>query len=209
MYSRVHHAQQITRSVLRDHAPICRRAIESVTVRSFNCVGQRFAPRLIAHISKYVCDIGRQRPYRLNCRAQIDRARRTRHRRVAFGLESVRVEATRSRVAVVDVHDTPALTRVFRDGRRLFLLNPPAAPSTDTAREERKSVASILRALDESKIEKVVAESAYGAQPGEHVGDLGVLFELEQQLNQRSIPSSIIRAAYYMSNWDSAAEVRT
>jgi uncharacterized protein YbjT (DUF2867 family) len=109
-----------------------------------------------------------------------------------------------ARVAIADIHDTRALTKIFREGLRLYLLNPPAPPSTDTAREERKTVASILAALDESPIEKVVAESAYGAQPGDRVGDLGVLFELEQQLGKRSIPSSIIRGAYYLSNWDAA-----
>lgn len=105
-------------------------------------------------------------------------------------------------VAVVDVHDTDGLRQVFRQGKRLFLLNPPAAPSTDTAEEERKSIASILAALADSGIEKVVAESTYGAQPGNRVGDLGVLYELEQGLAKTNIPVSIIRAAYYMSNWD-------
>lgn len=33
-------------------------------------------------------------------------------------------------VAVCDVHDTDALRRLFRQGKRLFLLNPPADPST-------------------------------------------------------------------------------
>jgi uncharacterized protein YbjT (DUF2867 family) len=109
-------------------------------------------------------------------------------------------------VALADVHDTAALRRVFNQGTRLFLLNPPADPSTDTDIEERKSVASILAALDGSGIEKVVAESTYGAQPGDRCGDLAVLYEMEQALAARSIPASIIRAAYYMSNWDMAVE---
>jgi uncharacterized protein YbjT (DUF2867 family) len=109
-------------------------------------------------------------------------------------------------VAVADVHDSDALRHVFRQGTRLFLLNPPADPSTDTDVEERKSVASILAALDGSGIEKVVAESTYGAQPGERSGDLGVLYEMEQALAAQSIPASIIRGAYYMSNWDAALE---
>ena len=107
-------------------------------------------------------------------------------------------------VAIADVHDTEALRRVFQTGTRLFLLNPPAAPSTNTVAGERKSLASILNALDESGIRKVVAESTYGAQPGEGVGDLGVLYEMEQALAHKKQSVSIIRAAYYMSNWDTA-----
>jgi uncharacterized protein YbjT (DUF2867 family) len=109
-----------------------------------------------------------------------------------------------ARTEVADVHDTEALHAVFRQGQRLFLLNPPAAPATDTAREERKSVASILAALNGSGLRKIVAESTYGAQPGGSVGDLGVLYELEQGLAAQPIPASLIRAAYYFSNWDTA-----
>jgi uncharacterized protein YbjT (DUF2867 family) len=83
----------------------------------------------------------------------------------------------------------------------LFLLNPPAAPSSDTATEERRSLAAILSAINGSGLEKIVAESTYGAQPGERIGDLSVLYEMEQALTAQPIPTTIIRAAYYMSNW--------
>jgi uncharacterized protein YbjT (DUF2867 family) len=107
-----------------------------------------------------------------------------------------------AQIAVADVSDVEALRRILRQGRRLFLLNPPAVPSTDTDTEERKNLASILEALDGADLEKAVAASTYGAQPGEHVGDLGVLYEMEQVLANQSIPATIIRGAYYMSNWD-------
>ncbi|CCH52866.1 NmrA family protein [Fibrisoma limi BUZ 3] len=109
-------------------------------------------------------------------------------------------------VAVVNVLHTQALHEVLKTGNRLFLLNPPAAPSTDTAAEERKTLTSILRALDGSGIEKVVAQSTYGAQPGDRVGDLGVLYEMEQALQNMQVPVSILRAAYFMSNWDMALQ---
>ncbi len=107
-----------------------------------------------------------------------------------------------AQVARVDVHDPAALHEVFRKGRRLFLLNPPAPPSTDTDAEERKSVASILRALEGSGLEKIVALSTYGAQPGRRIGDLGVLYEMEQGLTGQPVPATILRAAYLMSNWE-------
>ncbi|QIL78266.1 MULTISPECIES: NmrA family NAD(P)-binding protein [Hymenobacter] len=109
-----------------------------------------------------------------------------------------------AQTVVADVHDTSALHAIFRQGQRLFLLNPPAPPATDTAAEERKSLAAILAALPDSGLHKVVAESTYGAQPGTQAGDLGVLYAMEQALAAQPIPTSIIRAAYYMSNWDPA-----
>ena len=107
-----------------------------------------------------------------------------------------------ARVALVDVHDTAALHEVFRQGKRLFLLNPPADPSTDTDTRERESLASMLRALERSGLGKIVALSTYGAQPGSRIGDLGVLHEMERGLAGQPVPAVILRAAYLMSNWE-------
>ncbi|TJX41681.1 MAG: NAD-dependent epimerase/dehydratase family protein, partial [Mesorhizobium sp.] len=109
-------------------------------------------------------------------------------------------------VAVADVVDVEALRGVFRRGTRAFLLNPPADPSTDTDAQERRTVAAIVAALDGSGLEKVVAESTYGARAGERTGDLTILHGLEEKLHRQPIAASIIRAAYYMSNWDASLE---
>ncbi|CAN7227481.1 NmrA family NAD(P)-binding protein [Rhizobium sp. LjRoot254] len=105
-------------------------------------------------------------------------------------------------VALADVHDVTSLREVFRHGKRAFLLNPNADVSRDTDREERETVRCLLAAIEGSGLEKVVAESTMGAQPGEELGDLNVLYELEVGLTNQPIPASVIRAAYYYSNWD-------
>jgi len=107
---------------------------------------------------------------------------------------------------VADIHDTETLHEIFKKGKRLFLLNPPAPPDTDTVKEEQRSLQSMLKALENTKIEKIVAESTYGAQPGEGNGDLNVLYDMEQRLKDLGIPTTIIRGAYYMSNWDMQLE---
>lgn len=107
-----------------------------------------------------------------------------------------------ARTAVVDVRNTDDLRAVFRTGTRAFLLNPNADVSTDTDREEHATVRSIVAALEGSGLEKVVAASTYGAQPGERCGDLNVLYDFEQALAAQPIPATIQRGAYYMSNWD-------
>ncbi|CAM5618123.1 hypothetical protein MAUB1S_10517 [Mycolicibacterium aubagnense] len=109
--------------------------------------------------------------------------------------------AAGARIAVTDVRDSDGLRQVFRSGRRAFILNPPAAPSTDTDKEERTNLTAIVTALDGSGLEKVVLASTYGARPGERCGDLTVLHEFEQALNALPIPAAINRGAYYMSNW--------
>ncbi len=103
--------------------------------------------------------------------------------------------------------DVSSLRAAFQRGRRAFLLNPPADTTTDTDVVERRTVANILAALEGSGLEKVVAASTGGAQPGDRVGDLNVLWELEEGLRQQSIPTAINRGAYYMSNWDRLLDV--
>jgi uncharacterized protein YbjT (DUF2867 family) len=108
--------------------------------------------------------------------------------------------------AVTDIHDVEVLRGILRTGRRAFLLMPPADPSTDTVAVERRSVAAIARAVEGSGLEKVVVQSTYGAQPGDGLGDLGVLHELEQAVAATGVATSVVRGAYYMSNWDGALE---
>jgi uncharacterized protein YbjT (DUF2867 family) len=117
-----------------------------------------------------------------------------------------RWKARGAQVAVADVRDVRALRDVLKAGARLFLLNPPADPSTDTAEEETRSLRAILTAVEGSGLAKIVALSTYGAQPGTNIGDLGVLHEMEQALARSPIPATIVRGAYYMSNWDHAVE---
>jgi uncharacterized protein YbjT (DUF2867 family) len=109
-------------------------------------------------------------------------------------------------VAVADILDTEAVKAVFRKGRRLYALNPPAPPDTDTDAEEKRTIAAILSAIEGSGLEKIVGHSTYGARKGENIGDLGTLFELEEGLRNQPIPTSILRAAYYMTNWDMSVE---
>lgn len=104
-------------------------------------------------------------------------------------------------IAVADIYDTAALHEIFKKEKSIFILNPPADPMTDTPLQERKTATSLVEALKNLHPEKVVVESTLGAQPGYNIGDFGVLYELEQNVAALSYPYSIIRPAYYMSNW--------
>ncbi|PLC42149.1 NmrA family transcriptional regulator [Ralstonia pickettii] len=109
-------------------------------------------------------------------------------------------------VATADVEDVASLKAAFRRGRRAFLLNPPADIAGDTDATERRTIANILAALEDSGLEKVVAASTFGARPGQGIGDLTTLWELEEGLRRQPIPAAINRGAYYMSNWTSMLE---
>lgn len=109
---------------------------------------------------------------------------------------------------VADIMNTQRLHELFEQGECLFVLNPPAPISTDTVAEETKSVDAILTALNNTHLKKIVAASTYGAQSGDDIGDLGVLYHLEQGLAAlHQTPVAVIRSAYYMSNWDTVAGI--
>lgn len=100
-----------------------------------------------------------------------------------------------------DAADSASLTAAFRRGNRAFLLNPPGDTSGDADVSEMQTVASILRAVSNADLEKVVAASTYDAQPGVAVGDLSTLWTLEAGFKWLDTPAAINRGAYYMSNW--------
>lgn len=105
-------------------------------------------------------------------------------------------------VAAVDVGDAETLRTALRRGRRAFLLNPPAPTRTDTDAEENRTAARIADAVAGSGLEKVLVESTYGAQPGDAIGDLSVLWNFEKSVGATAIPTAINRGAYYFTNLD-------
>jgi uncharacterized protein YbjT (DUF2867 family) len=112
-------------------------------------------------------------------------------------------------IAVADVRDVHALRAILRKGTTALLLNPPAAPFTDTDAVERGNAAAIADAVLDSGLRKAVAVSTFGARPGTPCGDLTVLFEFEEKLKAQPVPVAINRGAYYMSNWaDMLATIR-
>ena len=106
----------------------------------------------------------------------------------------------------VDVANADALRDILRRGSRAFLLNPPAAPTTDTNAEELRTARAIAKALEGSGLEKVVVASAYGAQRGDRIGDLSVLWEFERLIEKAGIPTAVNRGAYYYTNLDMLIE---
>ncbi|MBL4675054.1 MAG: NmrA family NAD(P)-binding protein [Mucilaginibacter sp.] len=104
--------------------------------------------------------------------------------------------------SVADILDTKKLRALFSQGERLFILNPPAPPDRDSDAVERQQVRSILQAVEDLPLKKIVAASTYGAQQGEDIYDLGTLYDLEQGLQKLKVPLAVLRSAYYMSNFD-------
>lgn len=105
-------------------------------------------------------------------------------------------------VATADINDVEMLTQTLMRGHSAFILNPPGQISADSVTEELQSAHAIIKAVANSGLQKLVLQSTQAAQPGRAIGDLGVLYELEQGLRATGLPLSVTRAGFYMSNWD-------
>ena len=112
------------------------------------------------------------------------------------------IEKMGATAALADVAKTSTLTELFRKGTRLYLLNPPAPVDRDPSEIENRNIDNIIESIQKASFEKIVGQSTYGAQPGKRLGDLDVLYNMEQKLQEASPGSSIIRGAYYYSNWE-------
>lgn len=110
--------------------------------------------------------------------------------------------------AIADIEDRLAIARVLSatSAARVFALNPPGSITGDPDADEDRTADAIVEALDAAQVERVVALSTYGAQPGRRIGDLGTLHRFEELLQALSAPVAIVRAGYLYSNWDGAAE---
>lgn len=72
----------------------------------------------------------------------------------------------------------------------------------DTDAEENRTAANIAEAVEGSGLKKVLVESTYGAQPGDAIGDLSVLWNFETSVGSSKSPMAINRGAYYFTNLD-------
>jgi len=141
--------------------------------------------------------------------------------RDANGAKAVELRNRGAQLAVADMCQPEQLCGVLRSLHghrvRLFVLNPPAAPTGDTDAVEHESIRAILSALSsavaEGLLERVVALSTYGARPGKLIGDMGTLHTLEVGLralhastkakgDKEPLSIVVLRGAYYYSNLD-------
>ena len=109
-----------------------------------------------------------------------------------------------ARLAEIDIFDYHLLHEVLKQASGVYILNPPANPVYDVDLEERKTIAAITHGLENTNLEKVIVQSTYGAQKGDHIGDLGSLYLLEKKVKEIYPEAMIVRAGFYMSNWDFA-----
>jgi uncharacterized protein YbjT (DUF2867 family) len=112
-------------------------------------------------------------------------------------------KARGAEVAVASVDDEAALTKALEGATGAYLMSPPDLASNDLVAERRKTVDTIARAVERSKVPHVVFLSSVGAQHREGTGPIRTVHYAEEVLAKTPAKTTFIRAASFLENWAS------
>lgn len=100
-----------------------------------------------------------------------------------------------------DVTDSAALTKALTGARAAYIMIPPNLSAPDVPAYQQQVVASIAKAVQDSRIPYVVVLSSIGADKDSKTGPVLGLHHLEQKLNAiPSLNALHLRAGYFMEN---------
>lgn len=103
-------------------------------------------------------------------------------------------------VAVADVGDSEALTSALEDVDAAYLLIPPHMGVEDYGAHQRDVARSLVRAVERSRLPRVVLLSSIAAQHAAGTGPISGLHFLERELLHTQTAATFLRPAYFMEN---------
>ena len=105
-------------------------------------------------------------------------------------------------VAVASFENHGALASALQGAEGAYLLLPPFAPNeTGLAASRRELRESMISAVRAARPAHVVFLSSLGAQHATGTGPIVYLHAMEQDLASSGIPSTFLRAGFFMENW--------
>lgn len=116
-----------------------------------------------------------------------------------------RLQALGAEVFVADLADQPALARAVRGAEGVFLLSPPDIAAKDFIAERKRLTQAQVDTLAAERVPHVVLLSSIGAQLPSGTGPVVSLHHAEQQLRAAGVPSTFVRAGYFLENWGEVA----
>src|SRR5688572_5617535 len=111
------------------------------------------------------------------------------------------LKALGAEVFVADLADPAALARAVRGAQGVFLISPPDLGARDFINERRRLTARQVEVLAAEKVPHVVLLSSIGAQHPSGTGLIVSTHNAEQQLRASGLPSTFVRAGYFLENW--------
>jgi uncharacterized protein YbjT (DUF2867 family) len=100
-----------------------------------------------------------------------------------------------------DLSDQEALGRAVMGAEGVYLLSPPDMKATNFIEERKALTAKIVATLKAARVPHVVLLSSVGAHVAGATGPIRSLRNAELQLQEAGIPSTFVRASYFVENW--------
>ena len=119
--------------------------------------------------------------------------------------KAAELKALGAELFVADFTDPAALARAVTGAEGVYLLSAPDIASNDFVNERKALTETQIAALARAKVPHVVLLSSIGAQHADGTGPILTLHHAEQQLRRAGIPSTFLRPAYFVENWNELA----
>ncbi|HKP58546.1 MAG TPA: NmrA family NAD(P)-binding protein [Polyangiales bacterium] len=104
-------------------------------------------------------------------------------------------------VVIADLNDQTALTEALRGADGLYYLSPPDPTSESFLAERKQLTERIAGSIARAGVKHVVLLSSIGADQAEGTGPIISTRNAELQLRAAGVPSTFVRAAYFIENW--------
>jgi uncharacterized protein YbjT (DUF2867 family) len=112
-----------------------------------------------------------------------------------------RLKTLGAEVFVADLGDMAAFGRAVRGAEGVFLLSPPDLTARDFIADRKRLTQRQVDVLAAEKVPHVVLLSSIGAQHPTGTGLILSVHHAEQQLRASGLPSTFVRAGYFVENW--------
>jgi len=109
-------------------------------------------------------------------------------------------------IALADLTDVQALSKALSGAEVAYLLNPPSYNTKDMFSDAKVIFESFKQAIEGSGLQRVVFLSSVGSQHQEGTGNIKTTHILESTLSDLKIPTTFLRASWFMENWQQSAK---
>jgi uncharacterized protein YbjT (DUF2867 family) len=110
-------------------------------------------------------------------------------------------------VVAVDLADSAGLTRALAGAAGFYLLSPPDMTSQSFLAERSKLLGAVASVVKSAGVPHVVFLSSVGAQHESGTGIIQTVHAGELALRAAGVPSTFVRAAYFVENWGAVLPV--
>jgi uncharacterized protein YbjT (DUF2867 family) len=110
-------------------------------------------------------------------------------------------------VSVGDIQDEHALEAAVRDADGVYVLSPPDLTSNAFLSERKQLTARMADVVKRAGVRHVVLLSSIAAQHPAGTGPIVSVHNAEQQLRATGVPSTFVRAGFFVENWASVLPV--